>query len=170
MTSQPQRKDRRHKPVWVQWTRRLVSRELWRGDRSMAGRVLVVEDEEKNRKLLVDLLTVNGYEVLVAENGREGVDSALRERPDLILMDLRMPVMDGIEAVHILKSDTATSAIPAVAVTASAMVGDEEHVLNAGFDGYIRKPIDVRLFASEVERYLSEVRANGRDATNPGSR
>ncbi len=118
------------------------------------ARVLVVEDQAENLDLMVYLLTAFGHEALVARNGAEGITVVTRERPDLVVMDLQMPVMDGYTAASRLKADPELSAIPLVAVTAYAMVGDRERIMVAGFDGYMTKPIDPTVFVRELERYL----------------
>lgn len=119
------------------------------------SRVLVVEDKAANRDLLRYLLEAGGHEVLMAENGAEGVAAADESRPDLVLMDLHMPVMDGFDAVARLKDHAELCRIPVVAVTAIAMVGDREKVLAAGFDGYLTKPIEPTTFVEEIGRFLS---------------
>jgi CheY-like chemotaxis protein len=116
--------------------------------------VLVVEDQDENLDLMVYLLTAFGHETLVARDGAEGVAVAAQARPDLVVMDLQMPVMDGYEAATRLKADPGLAQIPVVAVTAYAMVGDQERILQRGFDGYLTKPIDPESFVSELERHL----------------
>ncbi len=116
--------------------------------------ILVVEDNEKNMRLISDLLGVSGYTVLKAVNGGEGVETAKEKIPDLILMDIQMPVMDGLEAAKLLKSDESVKHIPVIALTSYAMKGDEEKMLNAGFDGYISKPFSVAEFLKKVDEYL----------------
>ena len=120
-------------------------------------RVLVVEDNQLNLELVTDLLEVAGYGVLSATSAEAGIELAGRERPDLILMDIRLPRMDGFAAVAILKRDPVTRRIPTVALTAQAMKGDEEAALVSGFDGYIAKPINTKTFAESVARYLDDV-------------
>jgi CheY-like chemotaxis protein len=117
--------------------------------------VLVVEDQDENLDLMVYLLTAFGHETLVARDGAEGVAVAAQARPDLVVMDLQMPVMDGYEAAARLKADPGLAEIPLVAVTAYAMVGDQERILRRGFDGYLTKPIDAEVFVSELERHLT---------------
>ena len=117
--------------------------------------MLVVEDQAENLDLMVYLLTAFGHKALVARDGAEGITVAGQERPDLVVMDLQMPVMDGYEAASRLKEDAELSAIPLVAVTAYAMVGDRERIMAAGFDGYMTKPIDPTVFVRELERYLT---------------
>jgi two-component system, cell cycle response regulator DivK len=121
----------------------------------MAGElILVVEDNEKNRKLVRDLLTVKGYRVVEVETGEDGVRIAREQRPALVLMDIQLPGIDGIEALRQLRADGDTAAIPVVAVTASAMHRDRQTILAAGFDGYQAKPISVRPFLELVREVL----------------
>jgi CheY-like chemotaxis protein len=118
----------------------------------MAGElVLVVEDNDKNRKLVRDVLTYRGYEVIESETGEDGVRLAKERRPRLILMDIQLPGIDGIEALRQLRADEATRAIPVVAVTASALDRDRRKILAAGFDGYQAKPLDVKAFMAAVD-------------------
>jgi CheY-like chemotaxis protein len=105
-------------------------------------------------ELVSDLLTVHGYTVLQATTGQEALTLAAREQPDLILMDIGLPGMDGLAACRALKAGPATVTIPVVALTAYVMRGDEEKILAAGYDGYITKPIDTRQFAHTVARFL----------------
>ncbi len=116
--------------------------------------ILIVEDETKNLKLIRDLLQVSGYSTLEATEGRQAVEIARAKRPDLILMDIQLPVMDGLEATKILKGDTVTKDIPIVALTAYAMAGDEEKIIEAGCEDYLTKPINTRGFLKKVEEYL----------------
>ncbi|HDZ90460.1 MAG: response regulator [Deltaproteobacteria bacterium] len=118
--------------------------------------ILIVEDDVMNRKLFRDFLNVKGYRTLEAADGKEGAELAKTERPDLILMDIRMPGMDGLEATRILKADEKTTDIPVVALTAYAMQGDQEKVLDAGFDGYITKPVGMKELLKTVVEYLPE--------------
>jgi two-component system cell cycle response regulator len=119
------------------------------------ARVLVVEDQAENLELMVYLLQAFGHQTLTAGNGAEGVAAVSQDHPDLVIMDLQMPVMDGYEAAKLLKADPAVAAIPLVAVTAYAMVGDRERIMACGFDGYMTKPIDPQTFVRELERYLA---------------
>jgi two-component system cell cycle response regulator DivK len=124
----------------------------------MAGElILIVEDNEKNRKLVRDVLQFKGYRTLEAESGELGVALARESRPALILMDIQLPGMSGIEALGHLRADPTTRDIPIVAVTASAMMQDRQRILAAGFDGYQSKPIEVKGFVQMV----AEVLANG---------
>jgi two-component system cell cycle response regulator DivK len=110
----------------------------------MAGeRVLIVEDNEKNMKLFRDVLSAKGYATLEATSGEEAVDLAVAHAPQLVLMDIRLPEIDGVEALQRLRSDERTSSIPVLALTAQAMSGDRERFLAAGFDGYVPKPVDI---------------------------
>lgn len=118
------------------------------------SKILLVEDVEDNRALARLLLESEGHTVIEAPNGAEGVALARGERPDLILMDLSMPGMDGWEAARLIQGEPETAAIPVVAVTAHAMAGDRERVLAAGFVGYIAKPIEVGTFTEHVGRFL----------------
>jgi len=116
--------------------------------------VLIVEDEPKNLKLFRDLLQARGITTREATDGRQAVESVRSGKPDLILMDIQMPVMDGLEATKILKADPETASIPIIALTAFAMRGDREKAMEAGCDGYIAKPINVRDFLEEVSSFL----------------
>ncbi len=120
----------------------------------MPYKILVVEDNDNNRTLLSDILIIHGYEVAVASDGQKGVDLARELLPDLILMDIQMPGLDGMSARSILKGDPATSRLKIIAVTAFAMQGDKEKILAAGFDGYLSKPISTRELPALIERWL----------------
>jgi two-component system, cell cycle response regulator DivK len=110
----------------------------------MAGeRILVVEDNDKNMKLFRDVLQATGYETLEATTGEEAVDLALAQQPALVLMDVQLPGIDGIQALAQLRGDPRTASIPVLALTAQAMQGDRERFLDAGFDGYLSKPVNV---------------------------
>ena len=121
----------------------------------MAARVLLVEDNPANLALMKYLLQASGYTTLTATNGREGVVVAQRESPDVILMDLQMPNMNGYEAARQVKEVPALRGVPIIAVTAAAMVGDRDKILARGFDGYIAKPITPERFVSEVEGFIA---------------
>ncbi len=121
----------------------------------MAKVILIVEDEPSNLKLTCALLQASGYSTIEATDGKQGVELAKARKPDLILMDIQMSDMDGLEATRILKADATTRNIPIVALTAYAMKGDKEMVLEAGCDGYITKPIDIQEFLKRVAEYLS---------------
>jgi len=116
-------------------------------------KILVVEDVDLNRELVVQLLE-DRYEVTEAVNGKEGLELAERERPDLILMDLSLPVMDGWEATRRLKAHDELKSIPIIALTAHAMVGDEDKALAAGCDDYLVKPLDENELYAKVAKYL----------------
>jgi two-component system cell cycle response regulator DivK len=121
----------------------------------MTYMILIVEDNERNLKLLRDVLDFAGYDVRVARTGEDGVTLAASEPPDLVLMDLQLPGIDGMEALRRLRMSPQTAGIPVVAVTAQAMKHDRERALEAGFDGYIEKPISVRAFPDQVRSFLS---------------
>ena len=122
----------------------------------MAGkRVLIVEDNAMNLELATDLLEIAGYSVTQAGTGEDGIKLARQERPDLILMDIGLPGMDGLEATKILKGEEETKGIPVVALTAHAMKGDEEKALETGCAGYITKPIDTRAFVEKVTCFIN---------------
>ena len=106
----------------------------------MPEKILVVDDDADNRRIIELTMLKAGYSVVLAVNGREGIEAAERERPDLILLDLSMPVLSGWEAMKLLKADERLKAIPVLAFTAHAMAGDERRVMEAGFDGYLSKP------------------------------
>ncbi len=116
-------------------------------------RILIVEDVELNRDLLIQLLE-DDYELTTAADGGAGVEKAASERPDLILMDLSLPVLDGWEATRRIKADTATAAIPVIAITAHAMSGDEEKARAAGCDDFMTKPIDEDVLFAKLRRWL----------------
>ena len=120
----------------------------------MANVVLIVDDDPRSMKLSYDLLNVFGYTTLAATNGLQAVEMAKNHNPDLILMDVQLPVMDGLSATRLIKADAATSHIPVIAATAYAMKGDEEKAIEAGCDGYITKPIDIQILLRTVEKYL----------------
>ncbi len=121
----------------------------------MSKVIQIVEDDPKSLKLIRDLLLSSGYTIIEATDGRQGVELAKAQKPDLIFMDIQMPVMDGLEATKILKADGETKDIPIIALTAYAMKEDEAKVLQAGCDGYMTKPIDIKRFLKKAEEYLS---------------
>ncbi len=122
----------------------------------MAGElILIVEDTEKNLKLVRDLLQFKGYRTLEARTAEEGIALARAYLPDLILMDIQLPGMDGGTALQHLMAELSTAAVPVVALTAFAMAGDRERLLDAGFKGYIAKPINVRELPEQVRQFLS---------------
>ena len=116
--------------------------------------ILLVEDNDNNRLLVRDVLQASGYRVVEAENAEDGLRMAAEQRPALILMDIQLPGMNGIEALQRLRADPATRAIPVIAVTASAMTQDRRQILAAGFDGYQPKPISVKGFLQAVREML----------------
>lgn len=125
-------------------------------DPEMAGeRILIVEDNERNLRLARDILGFHGYRVSSARTAEEGLALAASQMPQLILLDIQLPGMDGFTALRALRRDPATAPIPVVALTAFAMKSDRERCLTAGFDGYLAKPISVREFPAQMEKLLS---------------
>jgi two-component system, cell cycle response regulator DivK len=122
----------------------------------MTKRILVVEDQEDNRQILRDLLSSADYEMDEAENGEEALAAVAKQRPDLILMDIQLPEISGLEVTKWLKEDDDLSHIPVVAVTAFAMKGDEERIREGGCEAYLSKPISVAKFLATVRTYLGE--------------
>jgi two-component system cell cycle response regulator DivK len=121
----------------------------------LAGtRVLIIEDTPQNLRLFRAVLRLEGAEVLEADRAAAGIEIAGRERPDIILMDIQMPEMDGLEATRRLRRDEATRAIPIIAVTASVLDADRHHIIAAGCDGYIPKPIDPARFGGQIAAFL----------------
>jgi two-component system cell cycle response regulator DivK len=118
--------------------------------------ILVVEDNEKNMKLFRDVLSATGYRTLEATTGAQAVELAAEHRPDLVLMDIQLPDMNGVEALSRLRARELTASIPVLALTAQAMHGDRERFLGAGFDGYLSKPVDVLDFVGAVRHQLSQ--------------
>ena len=116
--------------------------------------ILIVDDHEPNRRLARDVLQFAGFRTLEAAGGIEGLALAVEHRPDLVLMDIRMPDLNGSEAVRMLREDERTAAIPVVALTSSTMKGDRERFLADGFDGYLEKPIRVREFPDQVRGHI----------------
>jgi len=123
----------------------------------MAEKILVVEDNEQNRVLMRQILTNHGYEVLEATDGLAGLEMARAQLPDLILLDIQMPVMNGFAVIRELRNDPEVAKIKAIAVTSFAMKGDRERALQAGFDEYVTKPVDTRKFVELVKEILSGV-------------
>ncbi|MBE9522166.1 MAG: response regulator [Proteobacteria bacterium] len=117
-------------------------------------KILVVEDNQDNREMVVKVLKFNGYQVVEAVDGEEAIEKARTEHPDLILLDIFLPKMDGYEATRRLKGDTSLRNIPIIALTAHAMKGSMEEALAAGCDGYIPKPIDVRELPKQIQHFL----------------
>ncbi|MEW6277961.1 MAG: response regulator [Candidatus Eremiobacterota bacterium] len=118
-------------------------------------RILLVEDNEMNRDMLSRRLQRKGYEILIAVDGQEGVDMALRERPDLILMDMSLPVVDGWEATRRIRGTPEVSATPIIALTAHAMSGDREKALEAGCDDYDTKPVELESLLGKMQALLN---------------
>ncbi|MGH8729222.1 MAG: response regulator [Burkholderiales bacterium] len=116
--------------------------------------ILIVEDNEKNRKLMRDVLQFKGYQTIESETAEEGLRLAKEKRPALILMDIELPGMNGIEALARLRAGAQTKDIPVIAVTASVMSHDQKKILDAGFDGYQRKPLDIKEFLEAVRKAL----------------
>jgi two-component system, cell cycle response regulator DivK len=117
------------------------------------AQILVVEDNEKNMKLLRDVLQAAGYQILEATSGTRAVELALEQGPNLTLMDIRLPDIDGVETLRLLRADERTAAMPVLALTAQAMEGDRERFLAAGFDGYLSKPVNIAELVATVKRY-----------------
>ena len=116
--------------------------------------ILIIEDNEKNMKLVRDVLQVKGYRTLEAGTAEDGIQLAIEHKPDLVLMDIQLPGMNGIEALGVLRKDPATAKIPVVAVTASVMQQDRTLITEAGFDGYIGKPINLKEFLATVQKMV----------------
>lgn len=129
----------------------------------MSPHILVVDDNQLNLELITEVLEGAGYAVHQAASGREALTAARQQRPQLILMDIGMPEMDGYAVLRALRDDAVTAAIPVLAVTAFAMDGDQQRALRAGFDGYLTKPIDVRTLPRSVAQVLGR-RPNGTEA------
>ena len=119
----------------------------------LGERVLIVEDNEKNMKLVRDVLQATGYSTLEATTGEEAVALALSKAPALVLMDVQLPGIDGVEALERMRQNKRTASIPVLALTAQAMSGDRERFLEAGFDGYLAKPVDVRELIEAVREH-----------------
>jgi two-component system cell cycle response regulator DivK len=128
------------------------------GPMPMTKTVLIVEDNELNMKLFHDLLDAHGYDTLQTRNGVEALDLAREHRPDLILMDIQLPEVSGLEVTKWLKEDEQLRDIPVVAVTAFAMKGDEERIREGGCEAYISKPISVMMFLDTVKQFIGEAR------------
>lgn len=119
------------------------------------SKILLVEDNEMNRDMLTRRLERKGFEVVIAIDGKAGIDMASSASPDIILMDLSLPVIDGWEATRQIKGDPATQSIPVIALTAHAMAGDEQRALEAGCDDYDTKPVDFKRLLGKIENYIS---------------
>jgi two-component system cell cycle response regulator DivK len=122
----------------------------------MTKRILVVEDQEDNRRIIRDLLSTRGYKLIEAQDGEAGVRLAKEHRPDLILMDIQLPVLDGYEATRRIKADPELRAIPIVVVTSYALSGDDQKAVAAGCDGYVAKPFSPRQLLATVRKFLDE--------------
>lgn len=120
----------------------------------MKKRVLVIEDNEQNLYLVTFILERHGYEVSAARDGGEGIDAAAVLKPDIILLDIQLPVMDGYAVARKLRTNAALDLVPIIAVTSYAMAGDRDKALEAGCNGYIEKPINPEIFMQQIERYL----------------
>ena len=120
----------------------------------MTRHILVVEDQEDNRQIVRDLLTANDYEMTEAENGEEALVAVAKDRPDLILMDIQLPVMDGFEVTRRIKADPSLNSIPVIAVTSYALSGDEEKAGAAGCDDFVPKPFSPRQLLAKIRQYL----------------
>jgi two-component system cell cycle response regulator DivK len=121
--------------------------------------VLIVEDNDKNLKLARDLLRYHGFETIEATSAEDGIALAVAQKPGLVLMDIQLPGMDGVSALQKLRGDASTAGIPVVAMTASVMKEDRERFDQAGFDGFIMKPIDVKSFPELIRGYVRAGRA-----------
>jgi two-component system cell cycle response regulator DivK len=122
----------------------------------MSKRIMVVEDQEDNRQILRDLLGNAGYELIEAENGEEALAAVARHRPDLILMDIQLPVMDGYEATRRIRTNPGMKSVPIIAVTSYALAGDESKALAAGCDAYVSKPYSPRQLLAKVREHLAQ--------------
>ena len=125
----------------------------------MKRKILVIEDNEQNLYLVKFILEKHGFEVSTARDGKQGIEMAYRVKPDLILLDIQLPVMDGYAVASELRKDQDFDSTPIVAVTSFAMMGDREKAIDAGCNGYIEKPINTETFMAQVEQYLSEKKA-----------
>ena len=115
--------------------------------------ILIVEDNEKNMKLVRDILQFKGYQTVEAVTGNQGVTLARERRPDLILMDIQLPDINGIEALHLIRADPDLRATPVVAVSASVMPDEQQKIVASGFDAYVTKPIDLKTFVATVAKF-----------------
>jgi CheY-like chemotaxis protein len=122
-------------------------------------KVLIVEDNYMNMVLVRDLLSAHGYIVSEAENGKKALELVAVDRPDIIIMDLHLPEMDGTTAMRSLKAEEMTRKIPIIALTAAAMRGDEEKILDTGFDGYVPKPVNRQVLLDVLEEKLKEIKS-----------
>lgn len=117
-------------------------------------KVLLVEDNHMNKVLVKEILTLNGYEIIEADSGTEAIKALAFNRPDIILMDIHLPGMDGITATRIIKSEERNKSIPVLALTASAMRGEEDKIIRQGFDGYVAKPIEMKKLLEAITENL----------------
>lgn len=122
--------------------------------KNSSKKILIVEDNPFNMELVHDILAIKGYEIFEAVDAELGLDMISKVKPDLILMDIQLPGMDGVEATKIIKSQESTKNIPIIAVTANAMKGDREEIISEGFDDYISKPIKLSVLTEKVEKIL----------------
>jgi two-component system, cell cycle response regulator DivK len=122
----------------------------------MSKRILVVEDQEDNRQIIRDLLSATDYEIMEAESGEQALEAVAKQRPDLILMDIQLPGMDGYEATRRIKADPALRLIPIIAVTSYALSGEEQKARAAGCDEYVPKPYSPRQLLAKIRQYLLE--------------
>jgi two-component system cell cycle response regulator DivK len=120
--------------------------------------ILIVEDNEKNMKLVRDILRHNGHETIEAPTGGEGVRLASEKKPDLILMDIQLPDIDGIEALRRIRQDATLDAVAVIAVSASVMPDDQQKIVTSGFDAFVTKPINLKQFLETVKRFLTQGR------------
>jgi two-component system cell cycle response regulator DivK len=122
----------------------------------MSKRILVVEDQEDNRQIIRDMLAATDYEIMEAESGEQALEAVAKQRPDLILMDIQLPGMDGYEATRRIKADPALRSIPIIAVTSYALSGEEQKARAAGCDEYVPKPYSPRQLLAKILQYLHE--------------
>ncbi len=120
----------------------------------MSGQLLIIEDNPQNSYMMRFLLEKNGFSVIIAENGRDGIDAAICHKPEAILLDIQLPEMDGYAVAEELKKHPELAEVPIIAVTSYAMVGDRERILAAGATGYIEKPINPETFVAEIIQYM----------------
>ena len=118
--------------------------------------ILIIEDNDDNMKLISFILEKNGYRTIRAVNGREGIDMAIKESPDLVLLDIQLPDMNGIEVLEIIRHSESNGSLPIVAVTSFAMSGDRQRLLSSGCNGYIEKPINPETIMEEIRRYAGD--------------
>jgi len=142
--------------LFTYWGVEALSEQRLTKGNTMAKTILIVEDNELNMKLFNDLLQAHGYETLQTKDGRDVVKLATDNKPDLILMDIQLPEISGLELTKMLKADNNLKHIPVIAVTAFAMKGDEEKIREGGCEGYIAKPISVPVFLETLTKFLDE--------------